>query len=122
MDIEHIIRQTGKGRFFRSTHKLNQAQLVSHITQRAAGREPLFVEDQDYLFLLGWQKDWVKLAEVGLYAFCLMPKHIHLLISPQRDNLYGAMRDLFSRYARYFNRKNERKGHLFGSPYRLVYQ
>ena len=118
MDVEDIIKRSGKGRFFRSTRKLNQAQLVSHITQRAAGREPLFVEDQDYLFLLGWLKDWVQQAEVVLYAFCFMPNHVHLLISPQQDNLYGAMRDLFSRYARYFNRKYERKGHLFGSPYR----
>jgi putative transposase len=118
MDIEDILERSGNGRFFRSTRKLNQAQLVSHITQRAAGREPLFVEDQDYLFLLGCLKDWVQQAEVALYAFCLMPNHVHLLISPQRDNLYGAMRNLFSRYARYFNRKYERKGHLFGSPYR----
>jgi putative transposase len=92
--------------------------LVSHITQRAAGREPLFVEDKDYLFLLGWLKDWVQQAEVALYAFCFMPNYVHLLISPQKDNLYGAMRNLFSRYARYFNKKYERKGHLFGSPYR----
>jgi putative transposase len=118
MDIEEIVKRSGQGRFFRSTRKLNQAELVSHITQRAAGREPLFVEDQDYLFLLGWLKDWVQQNEVALYAFCFMPNHVHLLISPQRDNLYGAMRNLFSRYARYFNRKYERKGHLFGGPYR----
>jgi putative transposase len=118
MDVAEVIKQRGKSRFFRSTRKLNQAQLVSHITQRAAGREPLFVEDKDYLFLLGWLKDWVQQAEVALYAFCFMPNHVHLLISPQQENLYGAMRDLFSRYARYFNQKYERKGHLFGSPYR----
>jgi putative transposase len=28
------------------------------------------------------------------------------------------MRDLFSRYAMWFNKKYERKGHLFGGPYR----
>jgi putative transposase len=28
------------------------------------------------------------------------------------------MRDLFARYARWFNRRYERKGHLFGGPYR----
>jgi len=28
------------------------------------------------------------------------------------------MRDLFSRYAMMFNRKYERKGHLFAGPYR----
>jgi putative transposase len=47
-----------------------------------------------------------------------MPNHIHLLLSPREANLYDAMRDLFSRYAIKFNRKYERKGHLFGGPYR----
>jgi len=28
------------------------------------------------------------------------------------------MRDLFARYARFFNRRYQRKGHLFGGPYR----
>ena len=55
---------------------------------------------------------------VRVYAFCLMPNHVHLLFSLREDNLFDAMRDLFSRYALWFNRKYERKGHLFGGPYR----
>ena len=47
-----------------------------------------------------------------------MSNHVHLLLSPTEKNLYDAMRDLFSRYAMRFNRKYERKGHLFGGPYR----
>jgi len=39
-------------------------------------------------------------------------------LSPEGENLYDAMRDLFSRYAMWFNKKYERKGHLFGGPYR----
>ena len=47
-----------------------------------------------------------------------MPNHIHLLVSPHEGELKEAMRDLFSRYAMMFNRKYERKGHLFAGPYR----
>jgi len=47
-----------------------------------------------------------------------MPNHIHLLFRPVEENLYDAMRDLFSRYAKRFNSRYERKGHLFGGPYR----
>ncbi|MBC8395016.1 MAG: helix-turn-helix domain-containing protein [Deltaproteobacteria bacterium] len=47
-----------------------------------------------------------------------MSNHIHLLISPMVGNLSDAMRDLFARYATKFNRKYERKGHLFSGPYR----
>ena len=39
-------------------------------------------------------------------------------LRPEADNLNDAMRDLCARYASRFNKKYERKGHLFGSPYR----
>ena len=111
--------ETGKiSRFFRATRKLNSPGIVSHITQRAAGKEPLFLEDGDYLFMLGLLKDITKKYSLDMYAFCLMPNHVHLLLSPTGENLYDAMRDLFSRYAMKFNRTYERKGHLFGGPYR----
>lgn len=52
MDALEVIREGKIHRYFRATGKLSVANLVSHITQRAAGREPLFLEDDDYLFLL----------------------------------------------------------------------
>lgn len=118
MDPTDLIRQGKIKRFFRATRKLNVAGLVSHVTQRAAGKEPLFVEDSDYLFMLGLLKEVAETRSLRMYAFCLMPNHIHLLFSTANANLYDAMRELFSRYAMRFNRKYEREGHLVGGPYR----
>jgi putative transposase len=105
-------------RHFRARRKLKTPNLVYHITQRAAGKEPLFLEDKDYLYMLWLLKEVARKYSVTLYAFCLMPNHVHLLLSPREENLYDAMQNLFSRYAMMFNRKYERKGHLFGGPYR----
>ncbi len=105
-------------RVFRAKRKLNVPGLVSHITQRAAGKEPLFLEDPDYLYMLVLLKEISRKHAIRIYAFCYMENHIHLLLSPEEENLYDAMRDLFSRYAMWFNKKYERKGHLFGGPYR----
>jgi len=113
-----VIEKVNIKRFFRATRKLTVPGLVSHITQRAAGKEPLFIEDGDYLFMLGLLKEVAQKYSLQVYAFCLMPNHVHLLLSPTKENLYDVMRDLFSRYAKRFNRKYERKGHLFGGPYR----
>lgn len=113
-----MIEKVNIKRFFRATRKLTVPGLVSHITQRAAGKEPLFIEDGDYLFMLGLLKEVAQKYSLQVYAFCLMPNHVHLLLSPTKENLYDVMRDLFSRYAKRFNRKYERKGHLFGGPYR----
>jgi putative transposase len=118
MDPIDLVRQEKIKRYFRATRKLNTPNLISHITQRAAGKEPLFLEDSDYLFMLWLMKETSQNYSLTMYAFCLMPNHIHILLSPSRKNLSDAMRDLFARYAMQFNRKYERKGHLFGGPYR----
>ena len=118
MDPLQLIRDGKIKRYFRATRKLNAPNMVSHITQRAAGKEPLFLEDGDYLAMLGFLKEIANSCMLRIYAFCFMPNHIHLLLSPEEENLFDAMRDLFSRYAMKFNRKYERKGHLFAGPYR----
>jgi putative transposase len=118
MDYDELIEKGKVKRIFRAKQKLTTPNVVSHITQRAAGKEPLFVEDRDYLFMLANMKDVTKKRSLEMYAFCLMPNHVHLLSSPREDALDEVMRDLFSRYAMYFNRKYGRKGHLFAGPYR----
>ena len=118
MDPTELIRNGKLKRYFRATRKLNVPRLVFHITQRAAGREPLFVEDADYLFMIWLIKEISREHGLRVYAFCLMPNHVHLLLSSTEPNLYDAMRNLFSRYAMKFNGKYERRGHLFGGPYR----
>lgn len=105
-------------RYFKSKNKLNTPGLVSHLTQRSAGSEPLFVEEDDYLTMLSLFREIEQKYDLNVYALCLMPNHTHFLLSPEEKNLSDAMRDLFSRYAAWFNRKYERKGHLVGSPYR----
>jgi putative transposase len=118
MDPLDLIAQGKIQRYFRASRKLNVPKLVFHITQRAVAKELLFIEDSDYLHMIWLLKEIAINYSLRIYAFCLMPNHIHLLLSPNDANLHDAMRDLFSRYAVRFNRKYERKGHLFGGPYR----
>ena len=118
MDLDELIQEGKIKRIFRAKRKLTVPNVVSHITQRAAGKEPLFLEDGDYLYMLANMKDITKKRSLDIYGFCLMPNHVHILASPREDELNEAMRDLFSRYAMRFNRKYERKGHLFAGPYR----
>jgi len=118
MDPIDLVNQGKIKRHFRATRKLTTPKLVSHITQRAAGKEPLFMEDGDYLFMLFLLKEIAQSYSLKIYAFCLMPNHLHILVRPMEGDLSDAMRDLFARYAMKFNKKYERKGHLFGGPYR----
>lgn len=118
MDLYDLVEEGRVSRVFRATKKLKAPNLVSHITQRAAGTDVLFIERDDYLHMLGLIKEISGNYDITIYAFCLMPNHVHMLLSPGKDNLQDAMQSLFARYAMRFNRKYERKGHLFGGPYR----
>ncbi|MDZ7696520.1 MAG: transposase [Deltaproteobacteria bacterium] len=118
MDPIDLVAGCKVNRFFRARNKLTHGSVVSHITQRAAGKDPCFVEDDDFLCMLGFLKESALKHNYEIFSFCLMGNHAHLLLRPSEDNLQDAMRDLFSRYAMRFNRKYERRGHLFGGPYR----
>jgi len=118
MENEDVISAARQQRVFRARNKLDQPGLYSHITQRAAGKEPLFLEDNDYLSMLGIFKKKAEKYRLNFIALSLMPNHTHILIKPSEKNLYPAMQDIFSNYASWFNRKYQRKGHLFGGPYR----
>ncbi len=58
---------------------------------------------------------------VQLHAFCLMPNHYHLLVTPLVENGISLfMKKLNSGYAKYFNEKNDRTGALFQGKYKSV--
>jgi putative transposase len=51
---------------------------------------------------------------VDILAFCFMPNHIHLLLHQLKDNgISQFMKKIGTGYAVYFNKKYNRKGHLF---------
>ena len=59
---------------------------------------------------------------VDIHAFCIMPNHYHLLLSPRvQDGVSRFMRKMNMGYAKYFNQKYQRKGALFESRYKSVH-
>ena len=118
MDVLELIKEGKISRYFRSRKKLIDAGLISHITQRAAGKDVLFIDDNDYRTMMGLMKEISPKYEVSVFAFCLLPNHIHLLVRPANDNLHLFVRDLCGRYATKFNKRYERRGHLFGGSFR----
>ena len=58
---------------------------------------------------------------VDVLAFCFMPNHIHLLIKQIRNNgITDFMRKVGTGYANYFNKKYNRRGHLFQGNFHAV--
>lgn len=58
---------------------------------------------------------------VNIHAFCLMPNHYHLLISPRMENAIPKfMHKLGTAYVKYFNQKYKRKGTIFEGRYKSI--
>jgi putative transposase len=57
---------------------------------------------------------------VSIGAYCLMPNHFHLLISPHVEGgLETFMKKFCTGYSMYFNRRYERTGSLFEGSYKV---
>lgn len=59
---------------------------------------------------------------IEILAFCFMPNHIHLLLRQIKNNgVTKFMRKVGTGYGGYFNRRHNRKGHLFQGRFQAVH-
>lgn len=86
---------------------------VYHVILRGNAKQDIFLEKQDYAKFMEELSKTKEKYEHKIYAYCLMPNHIHLIIYDEKDNLSIAMQSLAVSYSSYWNKKYERVGHLF---------
>ncbi len=118
MEIENLIEEGKIKRVFRGRKKISYPGACCHITQRAPGRELLFLEESDYLYMLHLLKDKAMKFCLEIYSFSLLPNHFHLQMRLKQANLSLSMKSICETYAKMFNKKYNRKGHVFSSSYR----
>ncbi len=93
--------------------------IAVHVMQRGNNRGTCFRTASDYLVYLSFLRVLSVKFECALHAYCLMPNHIHLLMTPSIAQACGGMmRELGQRYARYFNRRYARTGTLWEGRFR----
>lgn len=90
--------------------------IVYHVICRGVERKEIFKSSKDYRFMLGKLATIAHEEQVKVYAFCLMPNHVHLMVKPT-IKLSTFMRRLLTSYALYFNKQYKRSGHLFQNRY-----
>ena len=90
---------------------------VFHLYNHAIDAYQLFYDDRDYDFFILSLNIQLEKIPCSVFAYCLMPNHFHLLIRQDSDKkLYKALNTAFISYAKYFNKKYDRKGPIFRSP------
>ncbi len=99
--------------------RIQQAGYVQHITCKGNDGQVLFkdkTDRQEYLRFLDYARNFYPLK---VYNFCLMDNHIHLLVEPKEDgSLSRVMESVTKEYAKYFNKKYGRSGHVFQGRYK----
>lgn len=86
-----------------------------HVVHRGHDRKPVFAADADYAYYVDNLIEQMQVQGVGLYAWCLMTNHVHLLLEPhdEPDALSELMRVVAARQTRYVNRLERRSGTLW---------
>jgi putative transposase len=85
-----------------------------HITQRGNRRLQTFFSDEDYLEYLKLMAQWCNHWQVEIWAYCLMPNHVHLIaVPPSKEALTAAIGEAHRRYTQRVNSREGWSGHLW---------
>lgn len=92
-----------------------------HVTQRGNRREPIFFEDADYRLYRCLIAAAAQRAGAEIWAYCLMPNHVHLIVTPaDADGLRSTFADAHRRYTSMVNARFGWTGHLFQGRFGAV--
>ncbi len=90
------------------------AGLPHHVTQRGNRRQPVFFGDEDYAVYRALLAENCRAAGVAVWAYCLMPNHVHLILVPHdADGLRAALGETHRRYTRHVNLREGWRGYLW---------
>ena len=85
-----------------------------HVTQRGVRRMDTFFDDEDYETYISLMREWCNSAGVEIWAYCLMPNHVHLVALPEsEEGLSRGIGEAHRRYTRHINFKKSWKGYLW---------
>ncbi|MGA9025698.1 MAG: transposase [Steroidobacteraceae bacterium] len=95
--------------------------LPHHVTQRGNRREAIFFEDGDHEIYLDLLAEQTSKEAVEVWAYCLMPNHVHLVLKPMwADGLGRAVGETHRRYTNFINARGRWTGHLFQGRFASV--
>ena len=92
-----------------------------HVTQRGNRRQPVFFGDDDYRTYKALLAEGCRAAGVAVWAYCLMPNHVHLILVPKdADGLRAALGEAHRRYTRHVNFREGWRGYLWQGRFASV--
>jgi len=85
-----------------------------HVTQRGNRRMQTFFGAEDYDAYLGYLSESTREAGTQVWAYCLMPNHVHFILVPSdKDGLRATFAEAHRLYTRRVNFREGWRGHLW---------
>ena len=100
--------------------RIQYAGAFYHVTSRGNEQRAIFSGIRDRQKLCSFFSEAVVRYGLFIHAYCLMDNHYHLLLETSEPNLAQALHYINGGYTGYYNRANERSGHLFQGRYRAI--
>jgi len=95
--------------------------LPHHVTQRGNGRARTFFSDNDYRLYRDLLAEHAAAAQVEVWAWVLMPNHVHLILVPQdADGLRRALAPVHRYYAGHVHTRQQKSGHFWQGRFGCV--
>ena len=85
---------------------------------RGINKLPVFKENRERTRMLNLIRENALQYDVEIYAYCIMPNHLHLLIKADLKELASFMAKIIAEFARYYNHKHNRTGYVFQGRYK----
>lgn len=85
-----------------------------HVTQRGNRRQQVFFCEADHRFYLELVGERCAQRGVEVWAYCLMPNHVHLVMVPHaQDDLHRSLAFAHQKYTRHINLREGWRGYLW---------
>jgi putative transposase len=94
---------------------------IHHVFTQGAGPCAIYADPQDYLSFISIVAQTLARRSWRCLAYCLMTTHYHLIVRTENGDLSDGMERVKGDYARTFNRRHGRRGHLFGARFGSVF-
>ena len=91
-----------------------------HVMLRGNAKQTIFGENRAYQQFEQFLAEGLEQHNHRLHAYCWMGNHVHMLLQCAETPLSEMMRVLSQRYTYWFNKHNDRVGHLFQGRYKAL--
>lgn len=119
MTLERLIKVWQK-QYMPRQARLDTPGTLHHVMIRGIEGNAIFRDDEDRKDFIERVADLTEKTGTQILAWALMDNHVHFLFFSGPEGISSFMRKLLTGYAVRFNRRYQRRGHLFQNRYKSI--